>query len=352
MSITSSLAAPATRLVFLQRNALFLLCVAVHSVVAFTILAHKGVPLTINMTATLSGAFGLMLPVFAWLYVVWRYLVMAVVVRPRAPRAWLVEDLRAVFLDWERLLAGTTVLAGYAVFMAVFTSFKTAIPILNAFSWDIAFAELDRVLHGGVDPYRITMAMFGTPLATTAINAAYHAWLFVVFFVVIAAGFSRGNSSARNTFLIAFALTWAIGGNYMAAVFSSAGPVYFEQLGFGQDFAPLMATLEGFHETSPVWALKVQDLLWQGYTEGGPISGISAFPSMHVASTAVIALYAYRLSWWGGIAATVFTAVIVIGSVHLAWHYAVDSYAGLLIAALCWKFAGWLVSRDPFHQDS
>jgi hypothetical protein len=32
--------------------------------------------------------------------------------------------------------------------------------------------------------------------------------------------------------------------------------------------------------------------------------------------------------------------------VHLAWHYAVDGYAGIAIAATCWWLAGKLVDWD------
>jgi hypothetical protein len=39
---------------------------------------------------------------------------------------------------------------------------------------------------------------------------------------------------------------------------------------------------------------------------------------------------------------TIFAGLILVGSVHLAWHYAVDSYAGILIAVLSWWIAGQL----------
>ena len=35
-----------------------------------------------------------------------------------------------------------------------------------------------------------------------------------------------------------------------------------------------------------------------------------------------------------------FLVVILIGSVQLAWHYAVDGYAGILIAWGAWALAG------------
>ena len=112
-------------------------------------------------------------------------------------------------------------------------------------------------------------------------------------------------------------------------------------MGFGDDFVPLLAALKEFAGTSPVWALDVHEMLWQGYTAGGPVSGISAMPSMHMASSTLLALYGFRHARWSGWLLTAFAALILIGSVQLAWHYAIDSYAGALLAVACW----WLAAR-------
>jgi hypothetical protein len=41
----------------------------------------------------------------------------------------------------------------------------------------------------------------------------------------------------------------------------------------------------------------------------------------------------------------VFAVLILLGSVHLGWHYAVDGYAGALGAALLWHLVGRLQGR-------
>jgi hypothetical protein len=38
--------------------------------------------------------------------------------------------------------------------------------------------------------------------------------------------------------------------------------------------------------------------------------------------------------------------VVQIGSVHLAWHYALDGYAAALLTLAIWRAAGWWVARD------
>mgnify|MGYP003410990741 CR=1 FL=1 len=35
-----------------------------------------------------------------------------------------------------------------------------------------------------------------------------------------------------------------------------------------------------------------------------------------------------------------YAGVILLGSVHTGWHYAVDGYAGIALAAACWWICG------------
>ncbi len=98
--------------------------------------------------------------------------------------------------------------------------------------------------------------------------------------------------------------------------------------------------------------LETQSLLWSFYSAPQSINAISAFPSMHVASTTLMAILGFALSRWVGLALTAFAVCIMIGSVLLGWHYAVDGYVGAAIAVLCWKLSGWLIrSRlGPFAK--
>lgn len=58
-----------------------------------------------------------------------------------------------------------------------------------------------------------------------------------------------------------------------------------------------------------------------------------------------MALYGFRLGRAAGWTLAGFATVIGLGSVLLAWHYAVDGYAGALVAVACWAVAGRLVRR-------
>ena len=140
-----------------------------------------------------------------------------------------------------------------------------------------------------------------------------------------------------------------VASNIAAILLSSVGPVYYAAFGFGRDFQPQMDVLQHFADVSPVWALDVQRTLLVGYQTDGPVKGISAMPSMHIVSCAIMALYGFTLARWAGWVLTGFAAVILIGSVHLAWHYAIDGYLGIAIAVPLWFAARRLVdwtSRD------
>jgi hypothetical protein len=109
-------------------------------------------------------------------------------------------------------------------------------------------------------------------------------------------------------------------------------------------------------QTYPVWALVGQRALLADAGLDGPRlgSGISAFPSLHVAVATLNAIYLWRfgsfLRWFG----VAFLIAIQLGSVHLAWHYGVDGYASILATPLIWMLAGWLSAsrRLPFTANA
>ncbi|SHJ04024.1 PAP2 superfamily protein [Shimia gijangensis] len=331
---------------FIAKNRLLVALITVPVLAAVVVSRILGVPFEIDMLSWMLSLLGAVIPAFLIVLMLGRFVHLAVVVRPKRPTQTMIQDVKRVFLDADRMLTGTASLGLFIVFFSAFSYLKFAIPFINPFSWDVTFAEWDRALHFGIDPYRIVMGLIGTPTITTVVNLFYHGWLFLVYFAVLAACYSKADRAKAYTYLVAFVLTWFIGGNVVATLLSSAGPVYYEALGFGGTFAPLVDTLHKFHEISPVMALDVHQMLWDGYVADGRARGISAMPSMHVASSALLMFYAYSWRRWAGHLLAVFCAVIMIGSVMLAWHYAIDGYLGFLIAFLCWKLARWMVARD------
>ena len=136
-------------------------------------------------------------------------------------------------------------------------------------------------------------------------------------------------------------LAWWIGGGLLAVAFSSAGPVYYDELGLSPDpYVGLFAYLNDADTRIPLWFLDTQQMLWDGYIGKIPALGISAMPSMHNASAVLFALAFAHVSKKLGWFFAVYAVMILLGSVHLGWHYAIDGYAGILIAAFSWWVAG------------
>ena len=129
--------------------------------------------------------------------------------------------------------------------------------------------------------------------------------------------------------------------------------VYFGRLtGLPDPFARLMDYLRAANEVGVVWALKVQDGLWQAHMTGTYDlgRGISAMPSIHVSAAVLFALLGWRVDRRLGIAFTVFAVAILVGSVHLAWHYAIDGYLAAVLTVVIWRVAGWWVGHEEPAQ--
>jgi hypothetical protein len=237
-----------------------------------------------------------------------------------------------------------------AIVMSTFMAYKRAIPLFNPFSWDPAFMQLDRALHFGRDPWLWLQPLFGNVTATWAIDKIYILWLRSIP-LVLAWQFWSANRALRKQFLLSFAISSIVVGTVLAIMLSSAGPCFYGQVvGLPDPFAPLLAFLAEVNQSVPVAALHVQELLWDGYQGDHRFYGISAMPSMHVALPTLYVLVGFRTKRWLGWAFLAYLVAILIGSVHLAWHYAIDGYVSVLIVLAVWAVVGRLIRRAEGRQ--
>lgn len=229
--------------------------------------------------------------------------------------------------------------------MVSFAALKDQIPALHPFAWDKSFMEWDRVIGMGREPWEVLQPWLGHAWITASINFVYDGWFLLMFLVLFSQAFAAKGSALRLQFLLAFSFAWFIGGNVLAVAFSSAGPCFYGLLFPGHSpYTAQMAYLEAVSRSWPVWSVNVQHTLWNDYIAGhGRLGGISAMPSMHVTIAALMAIWGWRINRVIGLALTAFAVVILIGSIHLAWHYAVDGIAGITLAAIFWAMAGTVV---------
>ncbi|MEM6728404.1 MAG: phosphatase PAP2 family protein, partial [Pseudomonadota bacterium] len=199
------------------------------------------------------------------------------------------------------------------MFHTSFTLIKTSIPAMVPFWADPLFADIDKWLHGGVDPWIIVYG-WAAHLPMDVVLTAYMKWwsLPVLGFLILLATVDRDEARVRR-FAILYAVAWIFCGHVLATLGSSVGPIYYDRLLGGERFADLVAAVEAGAVGGSTIQF-IQGALWDLYAQEKQAfgSGISAFPSVHVSSTMVFALYVHeRLPKIGAVLGTAMVAVIL-----------------------------------------
>ncbi len=278
-----------------------------------------------------------------------------VFIRPARLTRYILTDWKNKYLKIDRVIVALPILLFLPIFVSVFTWFKYMIPAINPYGWDVTFAEWDRAMHGGYYPWELLQPVLGYPLVTSVVNFFYQLWFFVLYAVLVWQAFSLRNPRLRMQFFLTFSVSFILLGTLAATLLSSAGPCYFGLVTDMTDpFQPLMDYLRSADAAFPVWSLDVQDMLWERYKAGGLDvgNGISAMPSMHVSSAYLFALVGWRTNRAAGIALTIFLLLIIVGSVHLAWHYAVDAYVAIVGTWIIWRGVDFLLTRDSVFREA
>jgi hypothetical protein len=234
------------------------------------------------------------------------------------------------------------------LFMPTFLGFKGSIPEFQAFGpWDDWLIAVDLALHGGHHPWELLHPIFARPWLTRTLDWLYYAWFYVAVFGFLLIGL-KSVGTARAQFFVAFTAMWVLLGIVAATAMASVGPCFVGMLEGGTDaFQPLMGYLTALHAEMPLKSLQVQALLWESYESptGELTTGIAAMPSLHVALPALYAVATWRRHRFWSVLLWIFTLVTLVGSVHLAWHYAVDGYFSILAVFPLWAASGACVRR-------
>lgn len=230
----------------------------------------------------------------------------------------------------------------FPTFLASYTWAKCSIPFTVGYGWERTWSDADRVLFG-TDAWRLTHAVI--PEAAGTAWTFYYAvvWGFVLVFsgALIAVFASRRHAAIYFT---AMMLSWLIGGIGFAYAASAAGPVFAHLVDpeVGARFEPLRAHLHSVLGDRDL-VLRSQRYLAEGmkYKVALKGGGVSAMPSMHIATATVLVMSAWRSKWLP--LAILFLVLTFVGSVHLGYHYAVDAPVALVIAVSCWRVARFAI---------
>jgi hypothetical protein len=233
-----------------------------------------------------------------------------------------------------------------AAFFGSFAKWKSAIPLVYpGFRWDAPLEVVDMWIHGD-HPDRILAPLFGSPEAILFLDRVYHTWFYMLFTLVIWQAWQNDPRRLRQ-FWMAFALTWIVLGIFVACAAASAGPIYAGLDRGSISYDDLLARLSAAERLGPLFVRMSAWSLWEAVRQPGIAigDGISAFPSLHVAVVSLAMFPLWRIHPGLGLCGAVYTLLIVIGSIMLGWHYAVDGEAGVLGAALIWIAAGRWANR-------
>jgi hypothetical protein len=226
--------------------------------------------------------------------------------------------------SWPSLLAPAMCIVISGTNLIAFMWIKPLLNYMVPFSADPLLANFDHTLFLGRDPWSLLTWMNSSPAAIF-----YHrGWFFMMIITLLLVAKSPPSAKKSALMLSYFAL-WSVVGPLIHVLLPAAGPVFYARLGYGGRFTGL----QGVPETQ-----LVADYLWQIYSGKtfGPGSGISAMPSMHVATTTWMMMSAALLAPRWAVPMALAGIAIFLLSVSLGWHYATDGIVGALAAASCY----------------
>jgi PAP2 superfamily len=241
----------------------------------------------------------------------------------KGPFSRLTDNLRSTF---RTLLPAVVLilLSGLNMIALMWTK-----PVLNyaiPFWADPLLADMDNALFFGTDPWKLVSGL-NTPFFATIYHSGWP--VFMMLALIIAS--VQPPSQKKAAMITTYFMVWTVVGPLIHSLLPAGGPIFYESLGYGDRFAKMVPNAQTYDVVQYLWNRHENN-------EFGPSAGISAMPSMHVATTtwAVLCIHVFARRWhvW----AAAFGLLIVALSVALGWHYLMDGIVGAtatLVAYWC-----------------
>lgn len=263
--------------------------------------------------------------------------------RPESPITFIKTHVKFKH-SLRRFYRSIPILIAIILFSPAFSAMKSQVGVLSPYSWDSFFIRADLFIHG-TDAWRIIHPIFGYPLITFTIGILYHVWVLLLYIGLPLICLMIRSKRLMQQFMVSYFLCWIVVGSLLANVFASVGPCFLEPMTGDAHFRPLMDYLTFADNQYPLQFLDVQSRLLQWSIENDSQlgRGISAMPSMHVSIALLFFLATRQLSKAAGWIFGAFFVIILIGSVHTGYHYAVDGYASIILTLAIWYSVGWFV---------
>jgi hypothetical protein len=230
------------------------------------------------------------------------------------------------------LLASAMTLAG--IDMLFFMWIKPEVTAVSPFWADPLLADVDRFIFGR-DPWRFF----------EGIDLTFHAWAYSFFWAAAIMGtliwlFAQPRSHERGVSILNYFVLWSLFGPISQLLGSAAGPIFYARIGLGDRFEPLAKNI-------PEITNRISGYLWNLYAtnELGLGAGVSAMPSLHIATVTWVVLVFGSLKSRLTPLAVLLLLYIWAMSVALGWHYAIDGAVGALGAIGSQVACGWYLDR-------
>ncbi len=268
----------------------------------------------------------------------------AVVQRGRG-EAW--RDIRRGWKDYfcsDRFARGVSAFCLVSAILFFIGAHKSLFPYFNPFHWDPALARWDAFLHFGHQPYQLLTPLveyFGVT-GSKFVAGVYVAWFPVMYVTCFHAAFIDRDTARVTRFLWTFLLSWAVLGVAAAMALTSVGPMYYHDFypHLPDPFKPLVDDLYPSLVASKVpFIFETRELLLKWVRDAHVINfnSLSAMPSLHVGMAWLFLLYWRTVSRALFALAAAFFLLILVGSVYLGFHYAIDGYATVAGVSILWR---------------
>lgn len=253
--------------------------------------------------------------------------------RHEAAVLWRRYKSKGWWTDSIRLLIFGTFLAH------AYSWIKITMPVIHPVLYDRALWEIDRKLFFGFSPNIFFLSLFSPHAVLRVVDWSYANVFLTSLFVAFGFFLSSPSRRIRVGFMSGMNILWMTGA-WLYMLIPSLGPAYyFPDVWFAYGDAlkrtqflqsMLMRNYQNFLRVRAGGNESVNILL-----------GVAAFPSMHVGFQTFAFLWFRRLWLSGQIIFAIFVLFIFLGSVITGWHYLIDAYAGLLLAAFAYGVTAW-----------
>lgn len=242
----------------------------------------------------------------------------------------------------KKEVAGLTMvlrlLASVMICFSVYSNLKAMVPVIHPGLMDGTFYAMDKILFLGTDPYAWIQA-HSSPKMDTLMSRSY---FFFFFFIVygLSGAYIFGTPLWYERAVTAFVIAYVIGvAGY--CLFPAVGPAFYEETAHflrATSGDGLKRFLLGHYRD---FCLNPQT------AKIARCNGLAAFPSLHCAHSLLFMYYLGKKEIWMPVILFIPLVLLLISTVWLGWHWAVDLLGGVLVAWLTIRLTRRLYPESP-----